>query len=254
MKSIAFFGGSIPSGIGFSDRKQSKFIYPNLIRDHGYEIVNCSEQGSSNYKIFLSCCNFLTNQYADIIVIEWNTFCRFWFSPKFNFEISISAAGFNIDKNLQRDIGLSDTDLKQIQKYLLILNGDYKSVIELFDYCLILQEFANTKNIQVAMINGSIPWTDKLFQNPDHVQNIFLETDHFTRNILDVENLSDDKVIEWWKKIYEKFTKINLDNWVCFSEMLSKLQIDSAPLDKHPGKLSHKIFADKILNHIKGKV
>ena len=250
MNTIAFFGGSIPAGGGYADEKASEFIYPNLIANKGYTIFNCSKPGSGNHEIFLSCCNFLANDHADILIIEWNTFHRFWFYPKFNFELFISASGFSVNEKLKSILGLSVSELKKIQKYLLTLNGEYKSLINLLDYCFILQDYAKLKNIQIIMINGNTPWTDKVFQNPENIKNIFLETDDFTKNLLDSENLDDEEVIHWWIAIYQKYKKINLENWVCFSEKLLNYQVDYAPLDNHPGPQSHKIFAEKILYQI----
>lgn len=250
MNTIAFFGGSIPAGIGYSDEKKSKLIYPNLIANKGYTTFNFSKQGAGNYEIFLSCCNFLANNYSDIVVIEWNTFHRFWFYPKFDFELFIGASGFTLDEKLKSNLGLSVSELKKFQKYLLMLNGEYKSIITLLDYCFILQDYARLKNIQLVMINGNTPWTDKVFQNPEKIKDIFLETDDFTKNLLASENLNDEEVFYWWSKIYQKYKKLNLDNWVCFFENLLTYQIDSAPLDEHPGPMSHKIYAEKILNQI----
>lgn len=252
--SIAFFGGSVPAGIGFSEEKRSKFIYPNLIANHEFEVVNCSEPGSSNYEIFLSCCNFLANNYSDIIVVEWNTFHRWWFYPKFDFKLFISAAEVpTIDEKLRNELGLSDSDLRRFQKYLITLSSDYKSIIDLLDYCYVLQDYAKTKNIKIMMLNGNTPWTENIFQNPKNIKDIFLESDDFTKNVLDFENLNDNEILQWWSKIYQKYEKINLNNWMCFSENLSNFQIDSLP-DGHPGPLSHEIYAEKLLYHIKEKL
>lgn len=250
---IAFFGGSIPAGVGFAEEKQSKFIYPNLIANDEFKIVNHSKQGSGNYEIFLSCCNFLANNHSDIIVIEWNTFHRFWFYPKFDYSLFISAPGFTVSEKLESSLELSHSDLKKFQKYLLLLSNDYKKILELLDYCIILQDYAKAKNVTIIMINGNTPWTQNIFQNPENIKNIFLESDDFTKNVLDIENLDDEEILHWWSKIYQKYKKINLNSWVCFSESLLSSKIDLLP-DGHPGPLSHEIYAEKILSHIKEKL
>lgn len=254
MNTVAFFGGSVPAGVGYTEGKKSACIYPRLIEDQGFKIYNQSKSGSSNYEIFLRCCNFVANTNVDLIVIEWNTFNRFWFYPKFDYEVYISASALSISEKLQSKLDISFSELKKLQKCLLLLSNDYKSILDLLDYCIILQDYVKSKNINLVMINGNTPWTDKTFQNPHLVHDIYLETDEFTKNVLDSDDLDDTEVIYWWEKIYAKYKKINLENWVCFSEQLLSLRIDYAPLDMHPGPKSHKIFADKIMKHIREKL
>lgn len=254
MNTISFFGGSIPAGIGYPETKESKVIYPRLIEKQGFKIQNYSRPGSSNYEIFLSCCRSIAKDHSDIVVIEWNTLQRFWFYPKFDHELIVNAAGISVNEQLKSKLELSNSELKKFKKYLLMMSNDYKSILDLLDYCIILQDYARSKSIELVMINGSTPWTEKLFQDPQQIKNIELETDNFTKSTLDTENLSDKEVLQWWDKIYQKYKKINLEKWVCFLEKIVDYKIDYAPLDNHPGPKSHKIFAEIILKSIYKRV
>ena len=143
MNTVAFFGGSVPAGVGYTEGKKSACIYPRLIEDQGFKIYNQSKSGSSNYEIFLRCCNFVANTNVDLIVIEWNTFNRFWFYPKFDYEVYISASALSISEKLQSKLDISFSELKKLQKCLLLLSNDYKSILDLLDYCIILQDYVS---------------------------------------------------------------------------------------------------------------
>ena len=90
MKTIAFFGGSIPAGVGFEQGHDSPLIYPNIFKEHGVEVKNFGLKGASNYEIFFSCLNFIATNEVDTVVVEWNDFYRYRFYPAPHVEVFVS--------------------------------------------------------------------------------------------------------------------------------------------------------------------
>ena len=63
---MIYFGGcSITQGDGFAGKKEDPKIYPNLLLD---DIINDSESGSSNLKIFLKAATAIVDNLADVYI------------------------------------------------------------------------------------------------------------------------------------------------------------------------------------------
>lgn len=258
MKKIAFFGGSIPSGGGFKDSNgtlqpnnyESPYIYPNLIKKSGYDIVNCALTGSGNLEIFRNACNFIANNTVDIIFVEWNDFYRFRFYPVYDFVLDVNPMGVQLNEQIESCLPLSKKDYTILHKSLMLLYSDYKSVIDLLDYARVLEDYCANKKIQLAMVNGSTPWTKQSFIDPDTIDDIGRTLDSFTKELLDFENKSDQEILQRLGKIYKKYTSLNLSNWVEMFESYISTKVDVADDGLHPGPESHKIYATDILNHL----
>jgi hypothetical protein len=247
---IAFFGGSVSAGTGYLELKKSPEIYPNTFSAQGHSIVNHAIAGGNSQEIFANCCKFLATDWADVICIDWNTLIRFRFHPSPETEYIITPSEFSIPYN-NHCYPFNKKDLAQFQKMLILTSHDYYRIIELIEYCLTLQELCKKLNTEIIMLNDSISWHSELFQNYKPTDNFAQKLNNADKEMLDFDNRPDAEIFELLNKLTLKFNQLDMKLWVNVFENFTKIQIDQAsPTDGHPGPLTHKKIASKIINHM----
>lgn len=250
LKKVAFFGGSVPAGIGYPELKDAPELYPNLIKKLGYEIENWGRQGSNNDEIFLSCCNQLTRLDDCIVVVEWNTFHRFRFYPAPDVEVFISSGDIQLPEPSIHVPRFSKKDLEVFRKTLFLLTHEYHSITKLIDYCAIVHHICNLKNIPVVMLNGFTPWTRDLFYTHDSAD-LKSKLSEFSRSVLDFDYRDDSELLELLNNLSTSFKKIDQTIWTNIFENFLTLSVDRAPLDQHPGPKTNQMIADMIVANLK---
>jgi hypothetical protein len=213
-----FNGCSITQGAGFTNEKLDPRIYPNLIAtDH----INDASGGASNLKIFLHTSKAIVDNLADVYVVQWSAVHRHWVYPAPDRGIYF---GSNLDPNSPNN--------KFITQYQL-LNHDYGNIMQLIDFCRILQDQASSHNVQLLFVNGLVNWSDDI----DWMKELVLgaESDHerFVEQMQNNMELVDwDLWINPWNSIYEN-------------------KLDVAEDDSHPGPLTHKRIAKQLKDKLK---
>lgn len=253
MKTISFFGGSNLVGAGYPDGVSSNDIYPNIIARHGYNIENHGIAGASSYEIFLNVLQRITQDtLPDIVCIEWNTFIRYKFHPSPDFSIRVSSSPIVMPTNWPHAISLTAKELNKFQETLMLLDGEYQRILTLINYCNILQNLCDQKNINLAMFAGNTGWNRDLFI--DHSKDIGKWTlSKHTKELLDFDNRDDENILELLSTLKNNFDLLDLKKWVFVFEDINSFRVDHAPLDKHPGPKTMELIAKKIVNFLKDK-
>lgn len=253
MKTIAFFGGSNLIGAGYPDGIISKDIYPNIIASQGYDIQNYGIAGASCYEIFLTCLHQLTQSSPDIVFIEWNMLVRHRFRPSPEVSLTISASETTLPDSWSHCIPIPTKQLENFKKTLLLLDGDYYRMLTLLTYCEIIQDICKLKNIKLVMISSIIPWSKDLFAPYNDKSNLELCLSEYSKELLDFDNRDDSEILSLLSQLRQRFSLLDLENWVWIFESIPMLAVDSAPLDCHPGPNTMKIIATRILAFLKEK-
>jgi hypothetical protein len=255
MKTIAFFGGSNVAGVGYIDGINCKDIYPNIVASQGYNIQNYGIPGASGYEIFLACMQKLAQDPSvDIVVIEWNMYSRHRFHPSPEVELMISASTCNLPNNWSHCIPISNKQIEQFQKILLLIDGDFHRMTTLLDYCIIIQSICKLKNIKLVMLASDILWSEDLFRNYTRDSNLGCSLSKYNKELLDFDNRDDVDILHLLSVLKQRFDQIDSTSWALGSDTVKSLLVDCSPIDRaHPGPDTMKIVADKITNFLKEK-
>jgi hypothetical protein len=255
MKTIAFFGGSNLVGAGYADGIACQDIYPNIIARQGYNIKNYGIGGANGYEIFLTCLEKLTQtSLPNIVFIEWNMYSRYRFYPSPEVELHVSAAKLILPSSWSHCIPISNRQIENFQKVLLLLNGDYHRMITLLTYCIIIQSICKLKNIELVMIAGATLWTKDLFEKYTTESDLSASLSDYSKELLDFDNRDNIDILQLLSTLKEKFNQIDLTSWPLGFETIEDLRIDYAPIDQfHLGPNTMKIIAGRIINFLKEK-
>jgi len=207
MDKIYFGGCSITEGDGFAAGKEDPRIYPNLLVSNA---INDSEGGSSNIKIFLKAATAIVDNLANVYIIQWSALHRHWIYP-----------------TPDSGIHLSDTKDKHA-KWYQERNHDYGNIIQLIQFCRILQDLAFSHNAKLLFINGLVNWSNDIEWMKELVADASSDHERF------IENLQNNmELIDW-----------NL--WINPWSNMYDTKLDVAEDNLHPGPLTHKHIADQI--------
>jgi hypothetical protein len=251
MKTIGFAGGSSPTGAGYIGGKESIYIYPKQIEKQGFQICNYSIGGANNYEIFLASSKLISESKCDIVVIEWNNFYRFRFYMSPETPLYISAQEIFPPKDYAHCMPLSKSDLKSFQRLLILTNHEYYSIIQLLEYCWILESMSKLNNTKLVMVNGYTPWTPDLFNQYNTETNLANELSVFAKELLDFDNRDDKDILKLLETLHNKFSLLDKSIWTNMFEPFYKFIVDYAPEDgQHPGPESHKHIAKIIIDNL----
>lgn len=207
MNKIYFGGCSITEGDGFVGKKDNCQIYPNLLSS---DIINDSEGGSSNLKIFTKGSTAIIDNLASVYIIQWSALHRHWVYP-----------------TPDSGIYLADTKNKHAEWYQK-QNHDYGNILQLIQFCRILEDLANNHNVKLIFVNGLVNWSN----------------DIEWMNIL-VSDASSDH-IQFVKNLQNNMELLNWDLWINPWNNIYQNKLDLADDNLHPGPITHKHIANTI--------
>jgi len=213
-----FNGCSITQGAGFSGEKLDPEIYPNLL---AADCINDASGGASNLKIFLHTSKAIVDNLADIYIVQWSAVHRHWVYPTPDTGIYFGSV---LDPNSPND--------KFIAQYQL-LNHDYGTIMQLIDFCRILQDQASSHNVKLLFVNGLINWSNDINWMKDLVSDASSDHDRFVEQMQNNMELVDWNLwIDPWHSVYE-----------------SKLDVAEDKL--HPGPETHRRIAEQIKDKLR---
>ena len=217
---MIYFGGcSITIGAGYHKAQQDPNIYPNLVGTKlGHNVINDAEGGSSNLKIFTKAAKALVDDSADIYVIQWSAPHRHWLYPAPDQGIYI---GSSSEDNQHKKF------IEQFQRY----NHDYPNLMSVIDYSRIIVELAQRKNKSIVFVNGMLRW--KPDWNDGYMESLVEDLDPISRQ-------------DFQQRFNDNVELLDIARWANPWTSITEMQQDNAPLDQHPGALTHRKIADLI--------
>ena len=217
MPKFYFNGCSITAGHGFAHGEIDDRIYTNLVAKNS---INDASGGSSNLKIFLHSSKAIVDNLADIYVVQWSSVHRHWVYPAPDKGIYIGTAA----KRIYNHDAADDKFITQYQ----LRNGNYSNIMQLIDFCRILQDQASSHQAKLIFVNGLVNWSNNQDWMAKLVEDASSDHDRFIEILQNNMELVDwDLWINPWNSIYD-----------------SKLDVAEDGL--HPGPLTHKHIADQI--------
>jgi len=239
---ICFNGCSFTQGQGFSENQRDLYIYDRILeKQFLFKRTNIANEGSSNHTIFMRSAESIISGNYNCIVTQWSALNRLWLYPGPDSEF------FTNDKNLSdfvyRDIRISAKERKRLKDTLLLLNGDYRNIIELVKFTKILEALAEPKHIKLVYINGLVPWTDDLIKPLDH--DLAQSLSDYSKDLLDFDRRDDDEIIEFFTQLQKQFKTLNQSLWVNLFDSFQNNMQDLGPEGHHPGINSHQWMANE---------
>ena len=247
---VCFAGCSFTYGEGFSEEERYNVYDRILEKELSWNRTNVAQPGNSNHNIFLSSANAIMSKQYDIVFVQWSGLNRMWLYP--GPDTTFDTHRVNTDYTY-RDIFISQRERKKFVETLLILNHDYKNILDLVDYCNVLESLGTVNNTKVYFINGIVPWQDDLVNLSDYT-NMSQLLSLYTKEILDFENRNDDEIKQFVSVLQNKLLTLNLGLWVNPFDSMSGRNTDVAPAGHHPGVKSHRIMANQVIDFLEGKL
>jgi hypothetical protein len=242
-----FNGCSFTYGEGFDLTDRDLYVYDRILaKKYNWASDNIAVPGSDNHNIFLRSAESIQSQKYNIVFTQWSALNRFWLSPGPETYYFINDVQYS--DYTYRDLYINPSDKKKLNELLLLLNHDYQNIINLTNYCNILEQLAQANNTRVVFINGLIPWQEDLIQTLG--SDIELGLSPYSKSILDFNTRRDDEIIKYFLKLQQKISTLNKNSWVNMFNSFQTNICDHAPAGHHPGVKSHKWMADKITHYI----
>lgn len=248
-KSICFNGCSYTVGEGFESEDRDAYVYDRLVaNDLNLIRTNIAKGGSSNYLIFMRSAEAIMFNYYDIVVTQWSALNRLWLFPGPDTQFFVNSE----DKSYRyRDIYINKKEHKKLKEKLLILNHDYQNIIDVINYCNILENLAAQSGVDCVFTNGLIPWTEDLFSYNENLN--LSDLSDYAKQILEFDYRDDAEMVNYLIKLKSSFDTLNTEIWVNIFQPMNQLSIDRGLLGHHPGIESNKIFATMLKEFIINK-
>jgi hypothetical protein len=244
---FTFIGCSFTVGEGLEFEKNDPNLYANIVSNRYTATVdNLAVKGNSNLNIFKIALNEILFGNADRVFVQWSALNRLWVYPGPNTKLLLL---HTINQNYQyRDISYTKKELQYLTDNWRLLNHDYNHILELINYCKILEEVSKNKN-QIIFINGLLPWTREIAESST-VADFSLNLSKYTKELLDFDNRSDNELVELFTQLHDNVTAMNTDLWVNRFESMLENIVDFGNDNSHPGTKSHQLYADMIINYL----
>lgn len=245
---VCFDGCSFTVGEGFSETDRNIYVYDRLVSEKfNFESTNLAVSGSSNYTIFMRSADAIQSKKYNIVFTQWTALNRIWLSPGPGCYYFVNDQRFPDFK--YRDLYISSKEKIKLNNNLLLLNHDYQNILDLIDYCKILNQLAQANSTTLVFINGLLPWQDDLVAAAN-TDNLSASLSDYTKSILDFDQRNDDEITEYFTKLQDKFTQLDKTNWVNLFLSFHSNAIDVGPQGHHPGIQSHRWMSDQISNFL----
>jgi hypothetical protein len=247
---ICFNGCSFTYGEGFTEKEREVYAYPSIVgRQLNTEIYNISKIGSSNYLTFLRSAEAIQSKNYDLVFTQWTALNRLWLFPSPDTEFSTNGNGNSDNECLYDNRGITNGRKEQLMSDLRILNGDYHNILQLVQYCSILDGLASMYNTQSFYVNGILPFTPDLFEQLPY-NDLTNELSNYSKELFGFDNRGDDEIISLHAKLLVKLSLVDRSKWVNIYDSFHNNRTDIAPAGHHPGIKSNKWMADEIISFL----
>lgn len=258
-KKILLAGCSFTSDNGFSESNKEKYHWPNLLKKHyNFDITNVAVGGMPNDEIFNSIVGKINQNSFDLVIVLWTGINRKWiyFSDK------------NIDERTQINYGTQlcgpQSNSNEVKEYAKLhyayFNNQY---MEFKNWYLkirsleMLFQLSGQKYIFIRGFNDFDPII--FFRNISQIKFLFQLLNFHDENFklasfkerFYCHEFSEDLILQKMGELKSLTDSINTVNWIEYeSYSFLDSRIDLADDLAHPGPITNKMLAEKIIDRI----
>lgn len=236
---ILIVGDSCSANSGF-DSSEDKVWYHHIPKQHS--VTNLSENGHSNYKIFVKAtAELLTNQRYDLIIIQWSGLMRL--------NLHEGRSIYNNIATLTVDSGPA-----KFNKFYKTWRDNFLHPrIELLEFLTLISSMASflkMHNLNYIFVKGSENFLDNLTSNEwNNCSDDFLDV------VLHRHTLPDWEIEKYYlelRNLYVVMNNLTESRWVNLTQQdWFSNKIDLADDKLHGGVLTNKMFYNQVDNFIK---
>lgn len=248
-KKALFVGCSFTNDCGFTIENQPKYHWPHLFcQQTNYKLVNGAISGMSNQEIFLRTAEAISTEMYDLVVVMWSEISRQWVYTSDSNIDDFTILNSGIAKGLRSDEEFTKTYAKMHYAYF---NNKYVSIRNWLLYCITLEGLLKNKNIPYIFARGFQNYVNEFINAKYNFAGGFTGIDSL-KHFLDFDNRPDDYILKKITAIQNLINSQDHSRWINLDGVSFRdMRIDLADDRLHPGPMTNKMFADKLINFYK---
>ena len=252
-------------GVGLPGLAQDPDNFTNIVGDRlKGNVTNIAVRGNSNERIFLETAHELSQHRYDLVIVCWTGYPRHVFWP--GLELYDCRRAFTpglsrlspktIVEHNGNDISWTSAEFEKIRQWFMMLTHDHYYILDICRYVSVLEKLAGLQGAKIYFVNTLCPWDPGYFEQFDQLADTVVRPDMlttYTNQLLNSEHRDDDQIdalFHMMGKDYQQIGGVNSSCWLNLYQSLSSLKVDLGNDDEHPGPLSHKKYAEFLINSI----
>jgi len=262
---ILFSGCSIVQGAGLPGLVVDPNNFTNIIGNIlGGRVKNIAIRGNSNERIFLETAHELSQRSYDIVIVCWTGYPRHVFWP--GLELYECRRSFTPTTQIQQptiipehngnDIVYTSDQFEKIKQWFMMLTHDHYYILDICRYISVLKKLVELHGGKIYFVNTLTTWDNGYFEQFKNLANSVIRPDmltDYTNQLLNSNNRDDEQINALFHlmcKDYQQAGGIKSNSWLNLYQSLHSLKIDVGTDNEHPGPLSHKKYAELLINNI----
>lgn len=235
-------GCSYVFGTGLDENKKDPNNFINVLFENrsGVFIDNLAFSGKSNLEIFESTIETIQNQHYDEVYVGWTSYPRHHFYLGFDCH---DYPGHRFSPSAQHTDNFKHLSIKELTSANKVLTSchDHYQISSILRYSKILKKMHD----KIYFINVLCNWSNGFFIKKKYREP--RDLDLYTQQILDVENRTDEQILDLYNKQHQDYLSIIKDdsfwdNWLNLYCPAKNFKIDIGNDNSHPGPLSYRAF------------
>ena len=215
------------------------------------KIDNIAVPGASNKDIFVDVLEKISKCAYDHVFVGWTSYPRHRIFLGVDSDRVVYKGHFFNPYNIGNHQAWKRFSKKKLEiaNEILSSSHDHYEILEILRYSMILKNIV--KNIH--FINVKACWGEGYFERKTWSYPI--ELDDYTKNVLDWNDRSDDDIRELYNKLHRDYQNIIdpelFTKWLNLYTPMNNFRVDTGNDDQHPGPITHKKFANFLINQYK---
>jgi len=247
-------------GVGLPGLAQDPDNFANIVGNKlKGNVTNIAVRGNSNERIFLETAHELAQRRYDLVVVCWTSYPRHVFWPGlelYECRRALTPDTKPIIEHNGNNVSWTSAELEKIRQWFMILTHDHYYILDICRYASVLEKFVDLQGGKIYFVNTLCYWDSGYFEQFDQLADTVVRPDMlttYTNQLLNSEYRDDDQIdalFHMMGKDYQQVGGIRSTSWLNLYQSLTSLKVDLGDDNKHPGPLSHKKYAELLINGI----
>lgn len=262
---ILFGGCSIVQGVGLPGLAQDPDNFANIVgKELKGKVTNIAVRGNSNERIFLETAHELSQRRYDLVTVCWTSYPRHVIWPGLELYECRRAltpgpshlGPKTIIEHNGNDISWTSAEFEKIRQWFMMLTHDHYSILDICRYISVLEKLVGLQGGKIYFVNTLCAWDPGYFEQFDQLADTVVQPDmltSYTNQLLNSEHRDDDQIDALFHimgRDYQRVGGIRSTSWLNLYQSLNSLKVDLGDDNEHPGPLSHKKYAEFLINGI----
>ena len=258
---VLFGGCSVVQGVGLPSLDQDTDNFTNIVGNAlGGYVNNIAIRGNSNERIFVETVHEATKNLYDLIIVCWTSYPRHVIWPGlelYSCRRSLTPSAKQLAEHNGNDISWSSAQFEKIRQWFMLLTHDHYHILDICRYVNVLKSLVESQGGKIYFVNTLATWDHGYFEQFEQLSNTVVKPEmltDYTNQLLNSDHRDDEQInslFHLMAKDYQQAGGIMPNDWINLYQALEPLKIDLGNDNEHPGPLSHKKYAEILLENIK---